>query len=148
MPELTDSLVTVAKYIEAMLTAQQVALNVKDVFFGDQERIPRTPAICVEPGDKKREYNGAPRRTQVDFTVYVIVYHYRIKDTQSIREENDLLSEAIETQIHMDCRLGGYVVNSLVTSVESGYQVKGNSLFRASRLTIGARSQVQLPMAT
>lgn len=148
MPELTDSLLTVAKHIESILVAQQLALNVKDIFFGDQERIPRTPAVCVEPGEKRREYNGAPRRTQVDLTVYLIVYHYRIKDTQSIREENDLLAEAIETLIHTDCRLGGYVVNSLVTSVESGYQVKGNSLFRASRLTVEARSQVQLPLAT
>lgn len=145
MPELTDSLLTVSKYIETMLTTNQGPLGLQDVFFGDQTRIPRTPAACVEPGDKNRTLNGIPRRTQVDFTIYIILYLYRVKDAEAVREESDLVAEAIETLIHTDARLGGHVIDSIVTSVESGYQQKGNSLFRASRLTIGARSQVQLP---
>lgn len=148
MVELTDSMTVVGKYVEGLLRTNQVALALADVFYGDQERIPRTPAACVEPGDKRRSLNGVPRRTLVDITIYIIVYHYRIRDPQDIREENDLKAEAIETLIHTDCRLGGYVIDSMVTSVESGFQAKGNSLFRASRLTIGARSQVQLPLAT
>jgi hypothetical protein len=146
MVELTDSLVTVSKYIETMLSSNAVALNLEDVFYGDQQRIPRTPAACVESGEKRRALKGAPRMTLVDITTYVIVYHYKLKSVQEIREDNDLLAEAIETLVHSDCKLGGYVIDSMVTSVESGYQMKGNSLFRASRLTIEARSQVLLPL--
>jgi hypothetical protein len=146
MVELTDSLVTVSKYIETMLSTNAVALNLEDVFYGDQQRIPRTPAACVESGEKRRTLKGAPRMTLVDITTYIIVYHYKLKSVQEIREDNDLLAEAIETLVHSDCKLGGYVIDSMVTSVESGYQMKGNSLFRASRLTIEARSQVLLPL--
>jgi hypothetical protein len=146
MVELTDSLVTVSKYIETMLSTNAVALNLEDVFYGDQQRIPRTPAACVESGEKRRALKGAPRMTLVDITTYIIVYHYKLKSVQEIREDNDLLAEAIETLVHSDCKLGGYVIDSMVTSVESGYQMKGNSLFRASRLTIEARSQVLLPL--
>jgi hypothetical protein len=146
MVELTDSLVTVSKYIETMLSTNAVALNLDDVFYGDQQRIPRTPAACVESGEKRRTLKGAPRMTLVDITTYIIVYHYKLKSVQEIREDNDLLAEAIETLVHSDCKLGGYVIDSMVTSVESGYQMKGNSLFRASRLTIEARSQVLLPL--
>jgi hypothetical protein len=146
MVELTDSLVTVSKYIETMLSSNAVALNLEDVFYGDQQRIPRTPAACVESGEKRRTLKGAPRMTLVDITTYIIVYHYKLKSVQEIREDNDLLAEAIETLVHSDCKLGGYVIDSMVTSVESGYQMKGNSLFRASRLTIEARSQVLLPL--
>jgi hypothetical protein len=146
MVELTDSLVTVSKYIETMLSSNAVALNLEDVFYGDQQRIPRTPAACVESGEKRRALKGAPRMTLVDITTYIIVYHYKLKSVQEIREDNDLLAEAIETLVHSDCKLGGYVIDSMVTSVESGYQMKGNSLFRASRLTIEARSQVLLPL--
>jgi hypothetical protein len=129
-----------------MLSTNAVALNLEDVFYGDQQRIPRTPAACVESGEKRRALKGAPRMTLVDITTYVIVYHYKLKSVQEIREDNDLLAEAIETLVHSDCKLGGYVIDSMVTSVESGYQMKGNSLFRASRLTIEARSQVLLPL--
>lgn len=142
---LTDSMVVVSKYIETVLTNANGTLLLADIFYGDQERIPRTPAACVEPGEKRRQLNGMPRKTQVDMTVYIIVYHYRISSLEEVREDNDELAELIETAVHVDAQLGGNVVDSMVTSIESGYQVKGKSLFRASRLTIEARSQALLP---
>ena len=144
----TDSLNSVAKEIQSLLEADQVTLGLADVFYGDQSRIPRTPAACIEPGDKKREYVGAPRRTEVGFTVYVIVYHYSLQSIQETQNENDLLAESIETLIHSNVTLNGLVIDSLVSNIELGYQAKGNTMFRASKITIEAKSRVQLPMAT
>ena len=150
---LTDSYTAVAKDIQARLEANKTALGLEDVFYGDQNRIPRTPAVCVEAANKTRELNGLPRRTEVDMTIYVIVYHYKITNVQDVQEEVDTLAEQIEDFLHLDAQLRDNaqeptVVDSHVRSVESGYQQKKNSMFRATRLTFVARSQVQLPMWT
>jgi hypothetical protein len=147
---LTDSMYVVAKYLEKLLTDNQATLGFADVFYGDQDRIPRTPAACVETGEKSRELVGAPRRTEVTITNYILVYHNPVKSVETIREEDDLLSELVESLVHQDPQMKDaegedQVIDSLVTSVESGYQQKSNTLFRASRITVEARSRVQLP---
>lgn len=131
-------------------SAAKTALQIQDVYYGDQERLPRTPAVCVEPGEKVRELNGAPRRTLITFTNYIIVYHNPVKNATVIREEDDQRAEAIERFIHADPYFADgsgndQVIDSLVTSIESGYQMRANTLFRASRLTVEARNQEQLP---
>lgn len=150
---LIDSLTDLAKDVKTRIEAQQGPLGLTAVYYGDQERIPTTPAICVEPGQKTRELNGLPRRTEVDLTIYVICYLYNLKSPEEIREGTDTLGEDIETVLHADAQLRDgsqepTVIDSMVRSVESGYQMKRNSLFRATRLTFVARSQVQLPMWT
>lgn len=147
---LIDSLYTLSKIVHDALEANKEALGLNVVYYGDQERIPYTPAACIEPGDKSRRLNGAPRRTEVTLTCYVILYLYNVASPESVREGVDSLAEDIETFLHMDAQLRDgdlvpQVIDSLVTNVESGYQPKRNSLFRASRLTFEARSQVLLP---
>lgn len=148
-----NSYLQLAKDIQARLEGQKVAFGLTDVFYGDQDKIPRTPAICVEPGDKTRNLNGLPRRTEVNMTVYLILYHYQLESIQVVREDNDTLAEQIEDFLHQDPQLrdnlgNATVIDSLVTRIESGYQQKRNSLFRASRMSFEARSQDQLPMST
>lgn len=147
----TDSMTVIAKHLEKLLGDNKEDLGIYDIFYGDQDRIPHTPTVCVEPGDKRRELNGAPRRTSVIITTYLLVYHNPVKSVAQIREEDDLLAESVESLIHQDAQMkdsGGndQVIDSLVTVIESGYQVKANTLFRASRMTIEVRSQVQLPI--
>lgn len=149
---LHDSYYQFAKDTQVLVEANQVALGLTDVFFGDQTKIPRTPAVCIEPGGKTRELNGIPRRTYVTLTVYLILYHYRIDGIESIREDNDFLTEQLEAVLHVDAQMkaGGEatVIDSMVRDIESGFQQKANSLFRASRLTFEAHSQMQLPFST
>lgn len=149
---LTNSYLYVAKDVQARLEVAKTDLGLADIFYGDQDRIPRTPTVCVEPGSKNRDLNGHPRRTEVRFTTYLIVYHYMVRSTEEIREANDDLAEDIETLLHLDAQLRDSegeptVIDSIVSSIESGYQQKRNSLFRASRLTFEARSQIHLPVA-
>ena len=147
---LTDSMSVLCITLKDYLDNNKANFGVFDVYYGDQDRIPRTPSICVKPGTKERQLNGAPRRTEVKITVYVIVYHCQINNTEMIRNDDDLIADAVEEYIHANPFMKNradteQVISSLVTRIESGYQTKKNSLFRASILTVEMTSQVQLP---
>lgn len=142
---MTDKYHVVALKLKTMLEDAANTLGIKDVFYGDQNNIPRNPAVCIDPGEKRRELNGAPRRTMVTMTNYIIVYHNEVKSMQDVRLGSDDLGEKIEDLIHTDATLGDLVIDSMVTGIESGYLQRNRALFRASRLTVEARQQVQLP---
>jgi hypothetical protein len=142
---LTDNLATYCEFLETLLENNKVTLGLADVFYGDQNRIPRTPTACVDPGEKRRELNGAPRRTALTLTAYVLVYHNPIASVETVAKQSDAITEAIEAKIHEDADMGGIVIDSLVTVIEYGYQAKKNTLYRVSRLTVEGRSQVLLP---
>ena len=143
---LTDSLVTVVDAVVAKLEAAADDLGLTDVFYGDQELIPRSPAACVETGTKDRSLRGATRRTDNAFTVYVLVYHSEVRSPQSNRRDADVLAESIETLLHQDKTLGGLVTHCYVTRLESGYSRKQNALLRSSRLTFVGENVLQLPV--
>jgi hypothetical protein len=146
---LTDSLVEFTSWVKTHLEdpAFLAASGIQAVTYGDQEKIAVTPTVCVEPVEKARDYNGAPRRTLVTFEVYVLIYHGALQSVQDNRKETDDLAEAVETQLHSDPTCGSLVVSSLVSNLSSGVANKGGTLLRATRLTFTAQSQIQLPMA-
>jgi hypothetical protein len=141
----TASYVDMAKYLETLIRNNAINLGIADVYYGDQNQIPRTPSVAIEPGGKIRELNGAPRRTRVTLTNYVIVYHNPMKPMAVIRQEDDERAEAIEALIHANAQLSGLVIDSMVTSIESGYLMRERTMFRSSRLTVEAHSQEMLP---
>lgn len=142
---LTNNLLPVAQYLENLLETNKAVLGLQDVWYGDQSRIPRTPTACIDPGEKRRTLNGAPRRTLLDLTVYILIYHNPIKNIEVINRDSDGLAESVEAKIHENAQMGGLVIDSMVTAVEYGYQSRRNTLYRVSRLTVEGRSQVQLP---
>lgn len=146
MPELTDQLVVVANALKGILEDAQEDLGLEDVFYGDLDRIPRSPAACIETGEKTRELEGAPRRTLVTMPVYIFVYHNALKAaSDDQKEENDLLSEAIETEIHKYPHLGGLVIHGMCTALEPGYEQKQDNIWQVTRITYEATSKVMLP---
>lgn len=149
---LSQSLSEVCTYVFNKLdaSANKIAIGYLAVFYGDQDKLPTTPMICIEPDRKVRTLNGVPRRTLVEFRVHVILYHSGVTSPQTNRRDADEMAEEIEALLHADPRLGAsagtqLAVNSLVTSIESGYVTKAGSLVRASRLTFDVTSQAQLP---
>lgn len=142
----TDSVAVLAAYLETLLKANQVTLNVADVFYSDQQRIPRTPTICVDPSSKTREIIGAPRRTKNVMEVYIILYFSRVIDVQVNSRDSDAMCDAVEAIVHADPTLGNLVIHSLVTHTEAGYRIREDTQFRAARLTVQAESQSMLPM--
>jgi len=149
---LTSSYVTLCQYLFDLVVANKgtlglsTAVDVVNVFYGDQDTIQFVPAVCIEPDNKHREYNGIKRRTQNDFRIGILIYAGKITDPQSNRKDADLLAEAVETLIHANPQFGGLVIDSLVTDIDSGYQRKGdNTVLRTARLTVTARTQTILP---
>jgi hypothetical protein len=149
MADLTDSLTVFADYTKTLLEdpAWMTTTGIKRVSYGDVEKVDIVPLVCVEPSDKARDFNGAPRRTQINFEVYVLIYFGALASSQDNRRETDQIAEAVETRLHSDPQCGGLVISSLVTGVTSGVANKGGALIRASRLTWTAKSQIHLPMA-
>ena len=148
---LTGSYVTIAQYLYDKIVANKgplglsTAVDVTNVFYGDQDKIQFVPAICVEPDNKHREFNGVRRRTENDIRTGILIYHGRVADPQSNRKDCDIMAEAVETLIHNDPQLGGNVISVLVTDIDSGYQTKGNSVLRSARLTVMSKTQTLLP---
>lgn len=149
MAELTDSLTVFADYTMNLLSDPtfMTVQGIQRVNYGDVDKVDVVPLVCVEPSSKPRAFNGTPRRTEVNFEVYVLIYYGTLAGTQANRRQTDLIAEAVEKRLHSDPQCGGLVISSLVTGIDSGVANKGGAILRASRLTWTGKSQVQLPMA-
>ena len=126
---------------------EAVALGIADggVFYGDQERIPASPAVCVEPNTKKVSLYGAGRMTEVFLEVYLLVYHSEIRDLQSNRRDADRLAEDIATLVNTDGTFFGLAIHCYVTEMQSGYSNKQNTTLRSTRITFQVETQERLP---
>ena len=145
---LTDSFVAVADKIFEILDTTKDSTGLMGVFYGDQQKLPTTPVACVEPEGKSNDLKGAPRRIKVDFTIYVLIYHSYISSPEDNRKDADAMCETVEGLIHANPTLDGLVIHSMVGEIKSGYVNRAGQLTRASRLTITAQSQSQLPMSS
>lgn len=146
MPLAVD-LSTVGDWGVALLQANAQTLGIPDngVFYGDQERIPCSPCVCVETGDKKAVLYGAGRMTELELNIYFLVYHSEIRAVQSNRRDADILAETIGKVLNADATMGGLAIHSFVSQISSGYATKTNTTMRASRIEFQIRSQERLP---
>jgi hypothetical protein len=144
---LATSLSTVCDALVSLLetNAEDLGIPVGGVFYGDQSKIPVSPAVCVEPDSKTSELYGAGRMTEVNFRVNILVYHSEIRNIESNRRDADLLAESIATLTHKDPTFGGLVIHCFTSEIQSGYATKDRSVIRTTRLTWTARSQERLP---
>lgn len=142
MPPPTDKPSVVAAYIKDML--EQSAIPFEDVWYGDQNLIPRTPAAAVEPGARGREWAGTSRSSMNTFVVDVIIYHSQLEDVNLTRQEALELAEDVEVLLHSDPTLGGLVIDSLCTSLEPGYAERGNILLQATSVRWEGRSKTRV----
>jgi len=145
MSNLTDDLQLVTTEVHRVFEENKVALGLQDIWYGDQDKLPRMPCATIESGPKNREYNGVPRRTQVVMDVYVIIYHGRVADGQVNQKNAEQLAEKAENLLHQTEDLNGLVIDCLVVSNEPGYVVRGGAQTKASRLTLRCTSQKMLP---
>jgi len=142
----TDSLETFTATIQNLITAQQSALSIADVWYGEQHKVPRTPEVEVIPGQKVRNPAGAPRRVKNSFEAFVMVLAGQVQDTQLNLHLAGQLSESIEAVLHADPTLGGICINCLVVRTEFGVATRSSTQYRAARLTVQAESLTLLPM--
>jgi len=144
---LSNSLVEVCDYQFDKMVENKANLVLADVFYGDQNLIPVTPVVCIEPQIKTNtlDESAAARKISIEFRLFFLVYFAFIQSPQDNRRGADALAEAIETIVHTDRTLGGLVIHGYCTDVESGYTTKSNSLIRSNRITYVAKSQIILP---
>lgn len=148
----TQSLSTLAQYMVDLIKqpANLATLSIPDaamVFYGDQQMVPRTPAVAVEPGALTRSLSGkgASGRTDNVFTIYLMAYLAKISSNQAVRKQSDELAERLVNILHSDRTMGGLVIHGFVTSLESGFAVRGGTLMRTARLTWQGLTKTLIP---
>ena len=147
MPTLTDSSEVIATYVFNKLNdpTNKSNLGIADVWYNDQTLLPHTPAVCVAPGNKRRQFSGATFRTQNTIETYVWVYYGKIQDIQANTHAAVSLAESIELLVHGDLKLGGNVIAVLCTQFEPGIAMKNGDLMVAVRMTFESMSKTTLP---
>lgn len=136
----TDSLLTTSQRIYNLLKANAATLGLVgpdgtiNVWFGDQNLLPQTPAVCVEPGTKTRDLKGIPDMTDNNMDVHVFLYHSAVaKEQQQARQDTIQFAEAIErffhqNQLNMVNSAGDQIiVHGYFRSLDAGYQYKNGS---------------------
>lgn len=116
----------------------------RDVYYGDERNIPRTPTATVGGVRKRRELVATGHQTLNTFEVVVTIFHAKYASQQVNREECDAFAEGIEAFLHDDRRLDGNLVHSFVEQIEPGYMTRDNELMAATRLTWAGFSQSRL----
>jgi hypothetical protein len=145
---LTDSSEVVANYIFGILQGVADTFSpesIQDVFYGDQSLLPKTPAVCVVPGVKNREFQGASLCTLNTFVTYVYLYYEKLQDAQLNVHGCTALADAIEKFVHADFKLGGNVVYVICEQNEPGIATKQGDLVMAARLQFRSMSKTMLP---
>jgi hypothetical protein len=147
---LTDSSEVIATYVTDLLIANKAGFPtpVEDVWYGDQILLPHTPALCVMPGVKTREYQGASLRTLNTIETLVFVYFDKLIDVQENLHGCSALADAVELMIQTnngsDNTLGGIVTSVLCQQNEPGTTVKQGALMMAARLSFRSTSKTML----
>lgn len=113
-------------------------LGILDVWYGEQLRIPRTPALAVESSfvEWKLDGVGAQGRTRNTFTIFVIGYISKLQDNQITRKAVDEMMEDVAALYTADTTWGGAVIYGLPVSYEPGYTTRQGESFRVGRLTL------------
>jgi hypothetical protein len=129
--------------------------TIMDVYYGDQNKIPRAPAICIEPGAKGREWPPKPNlMTQNDFEIHFLIYHARLDQSiQDAKYQADLLGELVEEYINIqhtrlqDADGNDLIIHGHVVGNDPGYINRGASQWHATHLTWRGISKTQLTVA-
>jgi hypothetical protein len=144
---LTDSAEVVANYILTKFQDPTVkaSLGLQDVWYGDQDLMPHTPALCVTPGVTKREFRGATFRTLNTIETYVLVYWGKITDIQQNLHNAQHLADQVVFTVHSDLKLGGLVTAVLCTESDPGLINKAGVWMMGARLTFESISTTTFP---
>lgn len=135
--ELAISNFAVTKKVFDMLTDAKEELELEDVWYGEQELMPRFPCLVVDQRPKRRAFNGTQRWDLV-FTVAITVYHSKVVSSGENRMENEEFAYKVEQWFMADkdrLMLDGLVLLGYIISVEPGTIAKRSTMYAVTRLT-------------
>lgn len=129
---------------------------IKGVQYGDQDKLPESPWVCIEPATKTRDW--PPTMTDMtEINLETIIYVYYTDSSKSEEERrllSDQLAETIEEYFNVNHRqlkdedqndlvIYGYCINN-----EAGIALKGGmSMYKAARIIWRGRSKLRLTQA-
>ncbi len=143
----TDTLTDVTQALVDLLKLKwkTIGLSLKaDIYYGDESRYPRYPAISVEPTTLDSVPTSTQLRMTNEFTIYIFLYEGSLKNLQVKRKDRDLRAEAIRDQIHTDRTLGGIIAHGNIVTIEPGVAILGQDQLLSSRLTWQGISKTEL----
>jgi hypothetical protein len=144
MPVLTGNTTVVTQAVVDLLLANP-QLGWKEVLYGDIDRIPKTPTICVESGAVELDWPPSPSFwTQHNFTVYAMCYFCKVVEQAQLKKEADAFAEAVRDVIHQNKTLNDIVIHGNVTLMEPGIARRGGAKLRTTRLTIRYISKLRI----
>ncbi len=144
MPILTGDTTVVTQAVVDLLLANP-QLGWKEVLYGDIDRVPKTPTICVESGSIELDWLPSPSFwTEHTFTVYAMCYFCKIVEQAQLKKEADAFAEAVRDVIHENKTLNDIVIHGNVTLMEPGIARRGGAKLRATRLTIRYISKLHI----
>lgn len=130
----TNSLDEVAQALVDVIKASAGPLGLKDVWYGEEDLVPKTPAVSVVPDRKRRDIIETGYMARNDFEVVITLFHSRLASPTLVRRETIQLAEQLEDVIHADRTLGGLLVHSYVTELTPGFVRRGNVVMKATQL--------------
>ncbi len=143
----TDTLTTPTQAIIDLLKQKWNTLGLStpdDIYYGDEARYLRYPAIAVEPTSLQAEPTSTQMRMTNTFIIYVFVYEGSLKNQEVKRKDRDERAEAVRDRIHTDRTLGGILAHINVTNIEPGISIVAQEHVLASRLTLEGISKTEL----
>lgn len=139
---LSDSTLEVAERFFEILDLSKAELGVQDVWFGDQQLVPRVPALCVEPGTERRQIQGVPDMTLMQIETGLYLYHSKVDRTQQLaRRECNTFAQRIKNFLHVnhlrlysEDGLRQLTIHGFCTELDPGYSYRQGSLFNAVQM--------------
>ena len=154
MADLTWRPSEIAQRLLDLISDNKTALLGADaeVYYGDQSRVPVTPALCVEPGESNRILAGGQGpygRTENKVEALIIIYHGRVDEVQVVKKEADTYAEAVVDYLDHNPLLerggdGGIVIHGYVTNIDPGYKYKKGTLYYAVQITWTGKTKTML----
>lgn len=141
MPQTDEIEVVTLALVDIFET--DITLGIEDVYYGEEQLIPRTPAVSVAVSKSRVPYQTGSTYL-VTFNAVIDVFHSKYKSKQITRQECDQFAQSVEKLLHADLKLGGLVTNSFVSAIQTGGLRAGTTLMQASRLTWQATSRKRI----
>lgn len=129
---------------------------IQGVTYGDQDKLPSTPWVCIEPNDKVRDWPPTPTdMTEITIEVAIYIYYSDAdKDEATRRLIADQFAETVEEYFNVNHRQmkdqygNQLVIYGYCVTNESAVAQRGtNALYKAARIIWRGRSKLRLTQA-
>jgi len=147
----------IAQRIFDILEANKTALigDAASLFYGDQNRLPTTPTLCVEAGPTTRPLAGAASPGGMivnNHECYILLYHAVVQSGSVTKKQSEQIASGIVNfldQNHLRLQLPptdiqGIVIHGYCVSIDPGYSIKEGTLYQAVRIVWQGTSKTRL----